>query len=154
MTCPNLPVSLPKVVPSPSLFLPHSPPLPALYQCSFLHFPEFRMGCKPIPTSLGCPAAKFLAAGKEVEKRKKASFAIRQEEHISSLCSLEVARSNVGARRGGNEVDSVWSPSPSHISRVENSSMGLGTRWKLSWRCELAGSFPVERPGVNQGPSQ
>lgn len=31
---------------------------------------------------------------------------------------------------------------------------GLGTRWKLSWRYELAGSFPVERPGVNQGPSQ
>lgn len=31
---------------------------------------------------------------------------------------------------------------------------GLDTRWKLSWRYELAGSFPVRRPGVNQGPSQ
>lgn len=31
---------------------------------------------------------------------------------------------------------------------------GLNTRWKLSWRYELAGSFPVKRPGVNQGPSQ
>lgn len=27
---------------------------------------------------------------------------------------------------------------------------GLSTRWKLSWRYELAGSFPVRRPGVNQ----
>lgn len=31
---------------------------------------------------------------------------------------------------------------------------GLDTRWKLSWRYELAGSFPVRRPGVNQGMSQ
>lgn len=31
---------------------------------------------------------------------------------------------------------------------------GLNTRWKLSWRYELAGSFPVRRPGVNQGLSQ
>lgn len=31
---------------------------------------------------------------------------------------------------------------------------GLDTRWKLSWRNELAGSFPVRRPGVNQSLSQ
>lgn len=31
---------------------------------------------------------------------------------------------------------------------------GSSTRWKLSWCCELARSFPVRRPGVNQGWSQ
>lgn len=44
-------------------------------------------------------------------EEKKESCAIRQGEHGGSLCSLEAARSDMGALEGGG-VDLVRSPSP------------------------------------------
>lgn len=71
--------------------------------------PKFRIGCKPIPNSLGRPAVTLLEE-REKKEEKKESFAIRQEEHRGSLCSLEVARSNLGALGEGTELTQFGVP--------------------------------------------
>lgn len=51
-----------------------------------------------------CEAFGCRRGRREKEEEKKESFAIRQEEHGGSLCSLEVAWSNLGALGGGMEL--------------------------------------------------
>lgn len=154
MTCPNLPASLPKAVPSP-LPLSLSPfiPVPALYQCSFLHFPQIQDWLQTHYHLAGTSSCEAFGCRRgRRERGGELCYQTTRTRQFSVFFGSGPVQS--GRPWRGNGVDSVRSPSPSCVARVENSSTGLGTRWKLSWHCELAGSFPVERPGVNQGPSQ
>lgn len=73
---------------------------------------------------------------------------------LSVLASRTSSGTNL-ALLEGKRVHSVRSSSAPFCVLLGGEFLhGFDTRWKLSWRYELAGSFPVRRPGVNQGMSQ